>query len=130
MAKIETARYSVLLVLAITDMSAVEPVAASDIIHYRYDALERILSTERRAIGGQLRAGETLLSSDGRFRLSLQFDGDVALYGAHGELLWHLGTGGSGGNWLVLQNDGNLVLYILRSNQFGIRPPLASSTLT
>jgi hypothetical protein len=58
-----------------------------------------------------LQAGQTLLSSDARFRLTLQFDGDVALYDSQGEQIWHTGTSGRGGNWLVVQNDGNLVLY-------------------
>ena len=60
---------------------------------------------------GSLTAGQNLLSSDGRFRLALQFDGNVALFDQTDAQLWSSGTAGSGATWLVVQNDGNVVLY-------------------
>lgn len=60
---------------------------------------------------GSLTAGQNLLSSDGRFRLALEFDGNIVLYDQADAQLWSSGTAGSGATWLVVQNDGNLVLY-------------------
>jgi YD repeat-containing protein len=60
---------------------------------------------------GSLQPGQSMLSPDGRFKLTLQRDGNVVLYNAANGVLWMTGTVGSGANWLVLQNDGNLVLY-------------------
>jgi hypothetical protein len=53
-------------------------------------------------------------SCDGRFRLSMQGDGNVVLYQSPVTPLWATGTVGSGiglGYALVMQGDGNLVLY-------------------
>jgi hypothetical protein len=88
---------------------------------------------------GTLRANDSLVSSDGRFRLTYQGDGNLVLYGSEGALwatytfdaadlvvmqgdgnlvmysggraVWSTGTHGNDGARLALQNDGNLVVY-------------------
>ncbi|AHB42157.1 Curculin protein [Candidatus Saccharibacteria bacterium RAAC3_TM7_1] len=55
---------------------------------------------------------EYLSSSDNRFRLVLQRDGNLVLYSVTtGKPLWNTRTYGKDGSRLVLQSDGNLVLY-------------------
>jgi hypothetical protein len=93
------------------------------------------------ASGKSLAAGEAVVSSDERFRLEYQADGDLVLtyvgfgvlwstgtksapgsasmqgdgnlvvYDAGGTPLWASDTGGNPGAWLALQNDGNAVIY-------------------
>jgi len=66
---------------------------------------------------GALKTGETLVkgkylrSSDRRYALLMQFNGDLVLYGAGHKVLWNTGTAGKGSDRLVMQGDGNLVLY-------------------
>ncbi|MFJ5984520.1 CHAP domain-containing protein [Lentzea sp. NPDC092896] len=52
-----------------------------------------------------------LTSSDGRFVLILQGDGNLVLYGAGFRALWSSGTAGRSVHSVVMQGDGNLVLY-------------------
>ncbi|MEJ2851885.1 MULTISPECIES: hypothetical protein [unclassified Saccharothrix] len=61
--------------------------------------------------GEKLTAGQYRTSRDGRFRLVMQSDGNLVLYTATGEALWHTHTNGSGATHAVLQHDGNFVLY-------------------
>ncbi|MEU4744097.1 S8 family serine peptidase [Actinosynnema sp. NPDC023658] len=61
--------------------------------------------------GESLRAGQSKVSQDGRFTLVMQGDGNLVLYTAAGQPLWHTGTQGTGATYVVLQNDGNLVVY-------------------
>jgi lysophospholipase L1-like esterase len=94
------------------------------------------------ALAGQgLRPGQSLLSQDGRFSLSLQTDGSVVVrqggtvlwstdatgappselifqadgnlveYDTSGKILWQSNSAGLLGHLLILQNDGNLVIY-------------------
>lgn len=58
----------------------------------------------------RLPPGALTLSSNGRFRLASQRDGNVVLYDA-GRPVWHLGTWDRPGAWPVVQDDGNLVVY-------------------
>ncbi len=62
--------------------------------------------------GGQsLRAGQSRRSRDGRFRLEMQKDGNLALYeGATKRAVWSAQTGGNPGASAALQSDGNLVV--------------------
>ena len=69
-------------------------------------------------VGSQLSAGQSLvpgtelLSPLGRYRLRMQWDGNLVMYSADGlTAFWGLGTYGQPGNHLVMQTDGNLVLY-------------------
>ena len=57
-----------------------------------------------------LSAGESLKSCDGRFKLSMQKDGNLVLYGPPGAL-WSSKTNGTPANWAVMQKDGNFVVY-------------------
>jgi surface antigen len=59
----------------------------------------------------QLNPQQYLRSSDKRYGLLLQSDGNLVVYGPGYHVLWSSGTGGSGATRLVMQTDGNLVLY-------------------
>jgi hypothetical protein len=60
--------------------------------------------------GAALGRGEAVGSCDGRFTFVHQLDGNVVLYQA-GRALWSSGTAGRASSALVMQPDGNLVLY-------------------
>jgi hypothetical protein len=55
--------------------------------------------------------GQNLKSSDGRYKLVLQGDGNLVLYSDRGKVLWDTHTNGRDVYRLILQGDGNLVLY-------------------
>ena len=61
-------------------------------------------------IGDILRAGDRVTSQDGRYVLIYQGDGNLVLYG-NGTSLWHTGTHGTSPGYVMLQHDGNFVLY-------------------
>jgi len=61
-------------------------------------------------IGDILRAGDRVTSQDGRYVLIYQGDGNLVLYG-NGTPLWHTGTHGTRPGYVMLQHDGNFVLY-------------------
>lgn len=64
------------------------------------------------AVGESLAPGQFLESDNGQYRLNFQGDGNVVLREvASGDSLWSTGTHNQGGTNLVLQSDGNLVLY-------------------
>ena len=65
--------------------------------------------SEMRA-GETLFAGQSVWSSNGAFRLIMQTDGNVVVYGPGGAL-WSARTTGAVGARLVMQPDGNLVVY-------------------
>lgn len=59
-----------------------------------------------------LSRGQHLYSCDGRFRLSMQFDGNLVLYVNNGNKpMWATGTNGKNAYVAVMQGDGNFVLY-------------------
>ncbi len=60
--------------------------------------------------GTVLQAGSWLASSNGRYQLAMQGDGNLVLYGA-GQPLWASNTAGHPGAFLSMQGDGNLVVY-------------------
>jgi hypothetical protein len=61
--------------------------------------------------GQVLNPGDVLTSADGRYQLIYQLDGNLVLsLGA--AVLWASGTRGRGFGVCIMQNDGNLVLYI------------------
>ncbi len=65
-----------------------------------------------RLMGGEaLHAGDYLESSDGRFRLIYQYDGNLVLYDTAGVPLWASGTDGTSTGAVAMQTDGNLVMY-------------------
>jgi hypothetical protein len=59
--------------------------------------------------GQQLTSQQYLRSSDKRYALLMQSDGNLVLYGSGYHVLWNPVT--STGTRLVMQTDGNLVLY-------------------
>jgi hypothetical protein len=62
-------------------------------------------------VGGQgLMSGESLSSCDGRFKLFMQYDGNLVLYQG-GAAIWATNSWGSTGYGAVMQTDGNFVLY-------------------
>ncbi|NQX03849.1 hypothetical protein HQQ82_03445 [Rathayibacter sp. VKM Ac-2856] len=66
-------------------------------------------ATDTLFTGETLRGGRRLTSADGRFRAEMQTDGNFVGYGPQG-VVWSTGTRGAG-NRLVLQTDGNAVIY-------------------
>lgn len=60
--------------------------------------------------GQKLRPGEWIQSRDGQTRMTLENNGDIRLV-KNGSLLWNSGTANEGADKLVMQRDGNLVLY-------------------
>ncbi|XVV01808.1 S8 family serine peptidase [Actinosynnema sp. CA-248983] len=74
----------------------------------------RLLSTpakDRVAKGQMLLRGETKSSPDGKYRLTLQNDGNLVLYNAANQAEWHTFTYNSDVTRAELQSDGNFVLY-------------------
>jgi hypothetical protein len=65
--------------------------------------------------GQGLGAGQSVWSCDGRFQLSYQGDGNLVLYQG-GSALWASGTNGHGGDRVIMQEDGNLVIYKSNGN--------------
>ncbi|MDO8592013.1 MAG: S8 family serine peptidase [bacterium] len=59
---------------------------------------------------GRLYPGQSIISTDRRFRLALQPDGNLVLY-SPSRALWFSSTNGRATAFLALQSDGNLVLY-------------------
>ena len=62
------------------------------------------------APGSSLAIGESIVSEDGRFTLTLEASGNLELRYFQ-QLIWETGTAGSGANQAAFQADGNFVLY-------------------
>jgi hypothetical protein len=60
--------------------------------------------------GAELTSGQSITTPGGAFRLTMQGDGNLVLYGASNSALWASGTSGNPGAYLVLGDDGNLVV--------------------
>ncbi len=67
-------------------------------------------------ISNTLRAGENMVSGDklrsslGQYTLSMETNGNLALY-TGGRAIWSTNTGNQPGAWARMQEDGNFVLY-------------------
>ncbi|WNV87348.1 S8 family serine peptidase [Umezawaea sp. Da 62-37] len=61
--------------------------------------------------GESLQVGQSKTSTDGRYTLIMQGDGNLVLYTSGGAALWSTDTWGTDAAYAVLQGDGNLVLY-------------------
>jgi subtilisin family serine protease len=61
--------------------------------------------------GESLQIGQTRTSTDGRYYLIMQGDGNLVLYTTAGQALWSSNTWGTGATYAVLQGDGNFVVY-------------------
>jgi hypothetical protein len=62
------------------------------------------------SVNQSLEPGQSLVSSNERYRLILQGDGNLVLYSPT-RAIWSSGTVGTGAAKLIMQTDGNLVLY-------------------
>ncbi|PRY51913.1 D-mannose binding lectin [Geodermatophilus tzadiensis] len=60
--------------------------------------------------GQELTAGQALRSADGRYRATMQTDGNLVVQAPDGRVPWASGSYGAGAR-LVMQTDGNLVVY-------------------
>jgi hypothetical protein len=60
---------------------------------------------------GTLSRGGSIVSEDGRYRLTMQRDGDAVLFDSRGRRIWTTGTAGQNGNRLVMQSDGHLLMF-------------------
>ena len=69
--------------------------------------------------GEMLSLGQSVTSSNGRFRLTLRGDGELALY-QDTTMLWRSGTAGEGADRLVMQRNGDLAMY--RPLAYGSEP--------
>lgn len=61
--------------------------------------------------GETLNVGESLISSDGRYKLVLQGDGNMVIYNGSNRAIWNSGTWGMPIDHAAMQYDGNFVLY-------------------
>ena len=61
--------------------------------------------------GELLQPDDRLNSSDGRWHLIYQLDGNLVLYDANWRPIWHTGTDGSRPGMAIMQLDGNFVVY-------------------
>ena len=73
--------------------------------------------------GEVLRRGEYLMSSNHRYTLIMQRDGNLVLYDARKNPLWASNTQGQRVEKCMMQRDGNLVLYLYNG-----QPVWASNT--
>lgn len=83
------------------------------------------------APGDVLLRGQSLLSPDGAYRLAFLHGGNLVLYRNFApywktEEVWSAGTGGSGGDRLIMRHDGDLVMYT--APRFGTRVVWRSGT--
>ena len=61
--------------------------------------------------GQGLQPGQFLRSQNGAYTLIMQGDGNLVLYTASGQPLWHTNTWGRPGAYAIFQGDGNFVVY-------------------
>jgi hypothetical protein len=75
-----------------------------------YDSVDNRTTFYSRDTRITIPAGQSLSSPDGRTILAMQVQGNLVLY-FQGKALWSTDTIGSGVNRMIMQSDGNLVLY-------------------
>jgi hypothetical protein len=61
--------------------------------------------------GMTMTQGQFLRSSDRRYFMLVQGDGNIVLYAPGFRVIWNSGTAGNAGAWLGIQSDGNMVIY-------------------
>jgi len=69
------------------------------------------VGSDRIKRGGQLRANQYVRSSDNRYVLMMQADGNLVAYSPGYHVIWQTGTNGNTGAKAIFQGDGNLVIY-------------------
>ncbi len=67
---------------------------------------------DKLAPGEELRRGDYIKSANREYRLILQRDGNLVLYGPRNQPLWSTNTQGNPVERCIMQTDGNLVLYL------------------
>jgi hypothetical protein len=72
--------------------------------------LNKSLETNQLNPGTIVKAGDYIVSPNGKFVTTMQYDGNLVTY-AGSRAVWNSGTPGSFGNYVVFQSDGNLVVY-------------------
>lgn len=72
--------------------------------------LNNSLATNTLSVGTTINAGDYIVSPNGKFVTTMQYDGNFVTY-AGGRAVWNTGTATNYGNYAVFQNDGNLVVY-------------------
>lgn len=105
----EAGRYPTAIAITRTGTEAYVLLRSNDHIVVRDLAAEA--GRDRVVVGESLLAGQSKTSPDGRYRLTMQTDGNLVLYNAANQPLWHSHTDGSGATHAVLQYDGNFVVY-------------------
>ncbi len=58
----------------------------------------------------RLNAGDSITSTNGKYSLNMQGDGNLVLRNSSNKAVWNTHTAGHSGGYLSMQNDGNLVL--------------------
>ncbi|MFM8269210.1 MAG: hypothetical protein ACKN9V_03395 [Pseudomonadota bacterium] len=92
-----------------TQGSCLAPASLADVTTYDPSSVALAQQSEWE-VNRVLRAGEFLTAASNTYRLIMQGDGNLVLYGPAGAL-WHSKTHGNPGAYAVFQGDGNLVVY-------------------
>jgi serine/threonine protein kinase len=80
--------------------------------HNRSRSTSSVMSSTVIPSGGFLQPGESVHTSNRRFTLSMQADGNLVEYDGHRGLpTWQSGTSGNFGAYAVVQADGDFVVY-------------------
>jgi hypothetical protein len=74
------------------------------------EILNNSLGSNQLAPGTSINAGDYIVSPNGKFVTTMQYDGNLVTY-AGSRAIWNSGTPGTYGNYATFQSDGNLVLY-------------------
>jgi hypothetical protein len=112
-------RYDALGRIVIADQSVTSAPAAGHASVYTYDNADNRSAADISVVvrkiwlpaEARLYQGQSIISEDGRFRLTFERNGNAALYDQFGRRRWQSGTAGQNGNYLRMQTDGNLVIY-------------------
>lgn len=74
------------------------------------EILNNSLATNTLGPGTTMNAGDYIVSPNGKFVTTMQYDGNLVTY-AGSKAVWSSGTAGNFGNYAIFQNDGNFVVY-------------------
>jgi hypothetical protein len=82
------------------------------VVHFDTSGTSSVLGTNQ-----TLNVGQSITSSDGRYRVVMQGDGNLVLYSIN-RALWSSNTAGKPVVRVVMQGDGNLVLYDVQNKPY------------
>ncbi len=92
-------------------------------VQWQSNTAQQLPTVTRQALfaGDIMFPGDVLVSANRRFSLIYQTDGNVVLYDGYATPVWQTETGGlaPGNGRLVMQGDGNLVLYAIEDGEYG-----------